>query len=183
MRYILNKRGDTLIEVLICIAIVGAVITGAYALASHSLQEGLSASERTAAIKLAESQVEALKFRKKVTVSDTVWQTDFINVMVSKHTCLDTDATVTSDTNPNWTPRPNGNFPDNLTVKPSGNYADNTAHTQCVRQNNKYYIDITTPAPASPTNPTYLVTVKWAPPGSDAEGNNSLSQAQLYYRF
>jgi hypothetical protein len=72
----------------------------------------------------------------------------------------------------------NGTNTDDLNPKPGGNYADNSSHSQCVRQNGKYFIDITINTAVSVTSPTYLVTVRWIPVGSGA-----LAQSQLYYRF
>jgi type II secretory pathway pseudopilin PulG len=57
----LNLRGDTIIEVLIALSVIGAVIGGAYATASRSLNVGRQAQERAEATRVAESQVESLK--------------------------------------------------------------------------------------------------------------------------
>jgi prepilin-type N-terminal cleavage/methylation domain-containing protein len=59
-RYDLQK-GDTLVEVLIAIAIVTLILGGAYVTTSHSLQATRAAQERSIALKLAESQIERIK--------------------------------------------------------------------------------------------------------------------------
>jgi type II secretory pathway pseudopilin PulG len=57
----ISRAGDTIIEVLIALSVIGAVIGGAYASASRSLNVGRQAQERAEATRVAESQVEAIK--------------------------------------------------------------------------------------------------------------------------
>lgn len=161
-----------MVEVLLCIAIVGAVITGAYALASHSLQESLSASEHTQASKLAEGQIEALKFRQKNTDDATAWGNNFAK---AQNFCLDSQSLTASDTTHSWLPIQNGNATfdaENLST------AANHYNTQCTQNDSKYYINVTTPSGAGTDNRTFLVTVRWQAPGGGPQ-----SQTQLYYRF
>ena len=63
MKSFLNRseRGDTLVEVMIAIAIVSLILGGAYVTTNRSLQATRAAQERAIALKLAESQVERLK--------------------------------------------------------------------------------------------------------------------------
>lgn len=56
-----NQRGDTVVEVLICIAIISLVLGGAFVLTNRSLQGTRMAQERLNAIKLAESQLDQVK--------------------------------------------------------------------------------------------------------------------------
>lgn len=56
-----TERGDTIVEVLITIAIVSLVLGGAYVTTNRSLLATRSAQERSIALKLAESQIERLK--------------------------------------------------------------------------------------------------------------------------
>lgn len=56
-----RQRGDTLVEVLIAIAVVSMVLGGAYAVTNRSLLATRAAQERAIALKLAESQVERIK--------------------------------------------------------------------------------------------------------------------------
>jgi prepilin-type N-terminal cleavage/methylation domain-containing protein len=60
---VLGKRGDTIIEVLIAIAVVGSIMTGAYAVATRSLNGVRVSQERGEALKIAESQIEIIKGR------------------------------------------------------------------------------------------------------------------------
>jgi prepilin-type N-terminal cleavage/methylation domain-containing protein len=55
------QKGDTMIEVMIALAIIGSVIAMSYATASRALRVGQEAQERTEAVKLVESQIETLK--------------------------------------------------------------------------------------------------------------------------
>ncbi len=57
----LSSRGDTLIEVLIAVAIIGAVLSGSYISATRSLNTGRRAQERTEALQLAQAQLESVK--------------------------------------------------------------------------------------------------------------------------
>ncbi|HUC89835.1 MAG TPA: prepilin-type N-terminal cleavage/methylation domain-containing protein [Patescibacteria group bacterium] len=56
-----KQRGDTIVEVLISLAVISLVLGGAYATANTSLQITRSSQERSNATKLAESQIEQLK--------------------------------------------------------------------------------------------------------------------------
>ncbi|MCA9347460.1 type II secretion system protein [Candidatus Saccharibacteria bacterium] len=56
-----RSRGDTLIEVMIALAIISSVIAVSYATASKALLVGRAAQERTEALKLLEGQIETLK--------------------------------------------------------------------------------------------------------------------------
>lgn len=56
----IRQRGDTIVEVLIAIAIAGSVLTGAFAISNRSLQQIQMAQEHTEAQKIASSQVEKL---------------------------------------------------------------------------------------------------------------------------
>jgi len=61
MKSTLNRAGDTLVEVMIALAIISSVIGIAYATASRSLRIGLQAQDRLTALKLVEGQIETLK--------------------------------------------------------------------------------------------------------------------------
>jgi len=55
------QRGDTIVEVLIAIAVIGAVLSGAYVVVNSNTRNSQSAQERSTAVKLAESQLELLR--------------------------------------------------------------------------------------------------------------------------
>lgn len=55
------KRGDTIIEVLLAMSVVGIVLGAAFGIANRSIALGQDAQERTEALKMAESQLELFK--------------------------------------------------------------------------------------------------------------------------
>jgi type II secretory pathway pseudopilin PulG len=188
MRELLNKSsgykrssGDTIVEVILCIAIAGLVIAGSYALAGNSLRQGVTASERTEALKIAEGQIETLKFRNQRSTSD-VWQS-FSTLPEAQDFCLDDEVPGQSEDDlVKWKPQKNtsgGNFQD-LHLKADGGPYDPVCNVPAASR--KYFINITTsssqPVGSSlQDNPTYLVTVRW-------EGvNGVINESKVYYRF
>ena len=65
-----SERGDTIVEVLISIAIVSLIRGGAYVATNHSLTATRDAQERSDGLKLVESQIEQVK--NLASVSPTV---------------------------------------------------------------------------------------------------------------
>lgn len=57
-----NQRGDTIIEVLIALTIVGLTIALAYGIATRSIRSSQQAQERNEALKVAEGQLETIKY-------------------------------------------------------------------------------------------------------------------------
>ena len=57
----LTQRGDTIVEVLIAIAVISMILGGAFILTNRSLQGTRAAQERLNAIKLVEGQLEQIK--------------------------------------------------------------------------------------------------------------------------
>jgi prepilin-type N-terminal cleavage/methylation domain-containing protein len=57
----LHERGDTIVEVLIAIAVISLILGGAYVTTNHSLLAVRDAQEHGDALKLTESQLEQLK--------------------------------------------------------------------------------------------------------------------------
>lgn len=56
-----DQRGDTIVEVLISIAVISLILGGAYITTNNSLRAERSSQEHTDAVKLVESQIEAMK--------------------------------------------------------------------------------------------------------------------------
>jgi type II secretory pathway pseudopilin PulG len=56
-----NVTGDTIVEVMIALAILSSVLGTSFAIASRSIRKGRQAQERTEALKITESQIELLK--------------------------------------------------------------------------------------------------------------------------
>lgn len=57
----LKQRGDTIVEVLIVVMVLGFIIGISYAVASASQKHNRQTEERTQAVKIAEAQMEALR--------------------------------------------------------------------------------------------------------------------------
>lgn len=57
-----RNRGDTIVEVLISIAVVSLILGGAFVTSNRSLQGTRDAEERSNALKMAETQVEQIKY-------------------------------------------------------------------------------------------------------------------------
>jgi prepilin-type N-terminal cleavage/methylation domain-containing protein len=74
LKNILNdQRGDTLIEVLICILIVTVILSGAY-VTTHKSSEGVrNSQEHAEALKLAQSQLEEVRQNAGITSGSTVF--------------------------------------------------------------------------------------------------------------
>lgn len=60
-RHRLSERGDTIVEVLLAIGILGAVLSGAYVVVNRNATLNRVSQERLEAVELAESQFEKLK--------------------------------------------------------------------------------------------------------------------------
>jgi len=56
-----TERGDTIVEVLLAILVIGAVLTGAYVTANQTLNANRASQERSEALKYVEKQLEQLK--------------------------------------------------------------------------------------------------------------------------
>jgi type II secretory pathway pseudopilin PulG len=183
-----KARGDTIVEVLIAIAIASFAIGTSYALANKSLQNAIGASDRNQAVNIAENQIADLKIRHNTydtTTNEDSFNADFgVPSSVSggpypKHGrdfCLIDGISVQSD--PNWGPKGNpGITDDNSTFSP-GNYDTN----YCL-QKGQFYVNISaqitsSSSTVSSNNTVYRISVTWPTIGED---NNS--QAVLYYRF
>ncbi len=80
-----NQRGDTIVEVLVALSIIGAVIAGVFTAANRSQTVNQQSQERSAAVRLAESQLELIK-----AVSNEVGEVtnNMFNVDTARGFCL-----------------------------------------------------------------------------------------------
>jgi prepilin-type N-terminal cleavage/methylation domain-containing protein len=170
-----NTRGDTLIEVMISIAIVGLAVTIAYSLATRSLQTGVLATERTQANKIAESQVEALKFRQRASFP-SVWANNFgkdvtnFCLDVSSLGQLDAGGAVKND----WKPLINTGNPQDLAVNTTGPGYNPT----CTDSTQKYFVNITSHNANDGTGTVYQILVRW-----ESLQSTTPNQSQIYYKL
>src|SRR5690348_16021050 len=65
----LGQRGDTLVEVLICILIVSMILTGAYVTTNKSSLRVIDSQERAEGLKIAQGQLEQV--RQSATLTTT----------------------------------------------------------------------------------------------------------------
>lgn len=138
-----NQRGDTIIEVLICIAIVAFAVGVAYGLSGRSLQQAIRARERTEALNLAQAQVEYLKKLSKENPTA-------LNGMKAGNNCV-------AVVGLNVQSRPNGGNPD---VLASGAGAYNAA---CVSAGKYFFNTICLPTSGcnAADDSTFEVSVRW----------------------
>ena len=85
----LGQAGDTIVEVLLAIAVVSSVLGGAFVSANRSLRGTQVSSERGEALKLVEGQLESLKAALKDKT-----KADLIYLPATGDFCLDGNADV-----------------------------------------------------------------------------------------
>lgn len=177
--------GDTIIEVLLAIAIAAFAIGVTFATAQRSLDQSITAREHSAALNLIQNQITDLRLRFAKSASPADFNANFGNGKT--HFCLDN--TAASPTDPNWGPYPNYNDP--ATDYEASYLANSTPTTPtspydtlCVYQKTGdgviYYIDIKAKALSSPitNNPNvYQVLVRW-----QRAGGGPVNQASVFFR-
>jgi type II secretory pathway pseudopilin PulG len=84
-------RGDTIVEVLIAMAVLGLVLTSAFAISNRSYATGISARERSEALEIAESQLELLRVASN-SADDSLL--DMTNPADPTLFCIDSGATI-----------------------------------------------------------------------------------------
>lgn len=70
-----SVRGDTIVEVLLAIAVTSVVLAGAYVAVDRSLKASRAAQERGEAVKVAEAQIERLKYLNTSATTEDIYQT------------------------------------------------------------------------------------------------------------
>jgi Tfp pilus assembly protein PilV len=202
----INQSGDTIVEVLIAIAIAAFAIGTSYAIANRSLQQAITARERNQAINLSQNQISALKIRyindkNAFKGTDSTYdnpatgfavKTTTVNPVLPSgypvtdfHFCLDEQSASPTDSTHQWA-RIANNFAsdseaDNIS---STNKYTTTPSPGCVRNigGTDYFVDISaqiTLTSKDATNRTvYKVAVRWAQVGSAANG-----ESIIYYRI
>jgi type II secretory pathway pseudopilin PulG len=171
-----NIRGDTIVEVILCIAIIGQMIVFTYGLARRSLAASVYNSEHIAAMKYAQSQVEALKYRF-LHASQAEWLANYS--AAGLNFCLDPDSASSSDSN--WSPiiqNTAGNLDQLIVSSSDANYKANCTLAG-LSGSAKFFINISTNKsnPANP-GPTYWITVRW-----ESIASRGVSMSQIYFRI
>jgi Tfp pilus assembly protein PilV len=162
-----SQIGDTIVEVLISIAIVALAISISYAISGKNLNVGITARERTQALALVQGQIERMKAAHLSPDADTQ-----VPKLSNVHFCYDDNA-LRHDNPPSINPDANALSTD------APNYLAN-----CVISG-KYYLDINYIDPATdpalaPTDrygDSFAVTARWYQIGG---GTDQI--VTLYYR-
>jgi type II secretory pathway pseudopilin PulG len=195
-----SLKGDTIIEVLIAIAVAGFAIGTSYAIADKSLDKAISSRERNESVNVIQSQLAALKLRytynkndfngddpaKSFVVRSTtpnpppslLPKTDF-------HFCLDDQSASPLDSTHSWSRIENSSLTsdsdaDNITD--TNHYAPGCVHNV---SGTDYFVDISAQITKSSVDnipsyarTVYKLTVRWAQVGDTSNG-----QTVIYYRL
>lgn len=146
------QRGDTIIEVMLAMSIIGIVLGAAFGIANRSVSVGQDAQERTEALKLAETQLEL--FKSQYAVSPAVRARNNIQAF-----CFDVTAT---------TP----------TVR---SYTDDQCDkVDATSANGIYSIKIVPPTAVGATG-SYTIEVRWERLGATSV-ENAENKLILYYK-
>jgi Tfp pilus assembly protein PilV len=190
-----NYAGDTIVEVLMAIAIAAFAIGTSYAIANRSLQHAISARERNEAVNLMEDQIANLKVRYKASpeafksddpTKGFVVTSTYSTVNVPEfHFCLADNIKGKDD--PLWARSPNQTNVFSSTVTPDDlrvGTAGSGYNINCKRTfgGTDFFVDIEayiTPASQGLANKTvYRVNVRWPEIGTGQKNN-----AVVYYRL
>lgn len=191
-----TQVGDTIVEVLIAIAVAAFAIGTSYAIANRSLQQAITARERNQAVNIIQSQIAALKIR--YTYDKTAFQSDdpargfvvrssTINPPASQlpytdfHFCLvENSASPQDPTNP-WARQVNAFSSDSEADNIS---ATNKYNARCVHNTGSvnYFVDISAQITATSQNAVnrtvYKVALRW-----NQAGNTNQAESVVYYRL
>src|SRR5581483_6513732 len=88
-----NIRGDTIVEVMVSIVVLGLVLGTAYSLSNKSLKTGTQANQRSQALSVASSQIERLK-AQFVELDSTTFASQYQS---STHFCILYDSQTSHD--------------------------------------------------------------------------------------
>src|SRR3989344_3190782 len=95
----LGKRGDTIVEVLIALAVLGLVLAGAYVSSNRSLGDSRDAQERGEALKIIESQAEQIKTMAKSNPNSLFSAATSSNIF-----CIDASGNIQNSKSPSQAP-------------------------------------------------------------------------------
>lgn len=136
----LNQAGDTIVEVLLAVVVVGLAVGLGYGVASRGLKANRQAQERVEALKQVESQTERLK---KLATTDTGEGAD--TIFRSGAFCLVGDGVIVAEDTP----------PTDLADDPLNNTVYNSACIQGL-----YHLSIT-PTETGPNVKEFSIKARW----------------------
>lgn len=160
----LHQRGDTIVEVLLAVAILGLVIALGYSIASLGLRTTRQAQEHAEALKIAEGQLERLKAR----ALDPAASGDVFSQ--AGGFCLGADTTISTITPPS----PTASVPDDFSRYPAN--CQFTLENQPCTSGYCYHAGVRRGSGANAN--TFTVTVRW-----DSIGRSQQDEVKLNYRL
>lgn len=195
------NNGDTIVEVIIAIAVAAFALATSYAIANNSMRQALTARERNQAVNIINTQIATLKirhndnleyFKSNFAVPDTyiapLTQSSF--PVTIYHFCLDEKSASSKDTTEVWGKILNSFGTDiqadNIGSANTYNHGNGSDNPGCVRNydGTDFFIDISAQVTwnSRNTNKTgrtvYKVDVRWA-----QFGNGALAKAEVFYRY
>lgn len=154
---IADSRGDTIVEVLIVLAILAFALTVAYSTAGRGLSQSRNAQEHSQALGIATSQIELLRAASAKQV----------DVFKSQPFCLNGPTPVTG-------------FPATYTVPTSAkaDTLDNSVYPASCQSGDYYTSVVYVPDTTNPSNSYFIVRVRW-------DGINAIGRQQesINYRL
>lgn len=183
MRLKLKNNGDTIVEVLIAVAVLMVVITGGYSIATRSLNGARIAQERSEATMLAQGQLEAIYQRVNQAKSLVILANGYLpggnlNVRGSFIGIVDPDSTERGDFNSAGILDVDI-YDNGFCVNPADGTSKASAESVC--SIGLYKIKVTTELDDISTGKKYLiynVNVSW-----DKSGGGATEQINLVGRY
>jgi len=206
-RKFLSDSGDTIVEVLIAIAVAAFAIGTSYAIASRSLNQAITARERNEATNIIQNQINALKLRfindqAAFGGTDPKYDNPVIGFSVRTtsatpppsglpytdfHFCLNEQSASPNDAAQQWARIPNvasDSEADNISSTNTYNKGNGGNNPGCIRNisGTEYFIDIsaeiTAGSKTAKNRTVYKVEVRWP---EIASGDTA--QTVVYYRL
>jgi prepilin-type N-terminal cleavage/methylation domain-containing protein len=159
-----KQAGDTLVEVMISIAVIALAIAISYAISGKNLNVGITARERTSAVGLVQGQIERMKEAQQINAATLSGLKS-----AGQHFCFNTSSAVQN----NSAVTPNNN---NLAAD-TGRY-----NASCI-SGGKFYLDInyvpvnTNADPTKSSGNSFMFTARWFRLGGGTD-----QVVTIYYR-
>lgn len=156
-----NTHGDTIVEVMIAVAVLALIIGSGYAIASRSLKGAKQAQEHAEGLKIAEGQVEKLKARVVNNNNDIFSQ--------PRGFCMDANGAPVLNNGTAPTPATPDTFSNYVATCKVNPNTPNCANTYC------YHVGV---RKAPNPDDTFTVTVRW-----DGVTGRGQDEVKLTYRI
>ena len=167
----LNQLGDTIVEALMAIAVLGLVIGAGYAVANRSLKTSRASQERGEALKVAQAQVERIRSLSSGNAT-TIKNTYSINIFCLNASGAPQGFTPSIDNIDGPAAKTLSNYTImgcNKVLSDGGGYSYNVAV--------QYRPDVVGAGPAAVRNDTFVIAVRW-----DSALGKGIDEVKLYYK-